>query len=64
MAQTLTKRLLNEGGLGTMAQALDREAQAQVVNVGTGDLVEARNAFVERRTPKFDGSWALSSKAT
>jgi enoyl-CoA hydratase/carnithine racemase len=58
MAQVLVKRLLNHGSLSTMEQALDSEASAQVVNVGSGDFAEATAAFLGRRDPVFDGSWA------
>jgi enoyl-CoA hydratase/carnithine racemase len=58
MAQLLTKRLLQNGLLGTLSQALEREAQAQVINVGGRDLAEAREAFAERRPPFFTGRWA------
>jgi enoyl-CoA hydratase/carnithine racemase len=57
VAQVLTKRLLNEGSLSTFEQALDHEAAAQVVNVGSRDFGEAREAFVGRRPPLFDGGW-------
>jgi enoyl-CoA hydratase/carnithine racemase len=57
MAQVLTKRLLQNGLLGTLSQALDREAQAQVMNVGGSDLLEATAAFVERRPARFTGRW-------
>jgi enoyl-CoA hydratase/carnithine racemase len=59
VAQTLTKRLLNNGGLSTIEQALDAEATAQVVNIGSSDGDEARDAFSARREPKFTGQWKM-----
>jgi 2-(1,2-epoxy-1,2-dihydrophenyl)acetyl-CoA isomerase len=57
MAQVLTKRLLQNGLLGTLSQALEREAQAQVINVGGQDLLEANEAFVARRPAAYTGRW-------
>ena len=57
MAQVLTKRLLQNGLLGTLSQALEREAQAQVINVGGQDLLEAKEAFVARRPAAYTGRW-------
>jgi enoyl-CoA hydratase/carnithine racemase len=58
IAQTLTKRLLNEGALSSLSQALENEARAQVVNVGSADLREAKSAFMARRPARFTGSWS------
>jgi enoyl-CoA hydratase/carnithine racemase len=57
IAQMLTKRLLNEGGLLTLKQAVDSEAAAQIVNLGSSDAAEARDAFLARRAPEFTGGW-------
>jgi enoyl-CoA hydratase/carnithine racemase len=57
VAQTLTKRLLNEGAQSDLEAALDAEAAAQLVNLGGSDVVEARSAFLERREATFTGAW-------
>jgi enoyl-CoA hydratase/carnithine racemase len=58
VAQLLTKRLLNGSGLLTLEDAVDAEASAQVVNLGSPDVVEAFEAFRERRPAQFVGSWS------
>ena len=55
LALSSTKRLLNQSAKVTRSQALEAEAQAQSVNFGTRDTAEAMRAFVERRTPSFEG---------
>lgn len=55
LALSSTKRLLNQSAQVTLPQALEAEAQAQSVNFGTRDTAEAMRAFVERRTPTFEG---------
>lgn len=51
-----TKRLLNNSLNVTMEEALDDEGMAQTVNIaGTKDTPEAFMAFVEKRSPKFQG---------
>jgi enoyl-CoA hydratase/carnithine racemase len=57
VAQALIKRLLNDGALSTMSEALDAESAAQVVNMAGGDAAEARDAFQAKRAPKFTGRW-------
>ena len=56
LAQSLTKRLLDNSAQLTLPQALEAEAQAQIVNFGTKDTAEAMLAFVEGREPRFGGS--------
>ena len=51
----LTKRLLNNALNVTMEEALDDEGAAQTVNFGTKDTLEAMEAFVQKREPKFKG---------
>ena len=51
----MSKRLLNQGGTSSLAEALENEAQAQSVNFRTSDTAEAMLAFVEKRTPTFIG---------
>ncbi len=55
VALASTKRLLGESSSVTMAQALESEARAQVVNFYTEDTTEAFTAFVEKREPAFTG---------
>jgi enoyl-CoA hydratase/carnithine racemase len=49
-----SKALLNDRH-GSLASALDAEARAQAVLLGTRDPEEGATAFVERREPEFDG---------
>ncbi len=55
LALSMTKRLLNNGSLVTMAQALEDEATSQTVNFFTADTAEAMRAFAEKREPRFEG---------
>jgi len=55
IALSLTKAMLNSSGGSTMAEALEREAQSQVINFGTDDMGEAMRAFVEKRPARFQG---------
>ena len=55
IALALTKRLLNNALNVTMEEALDDEGAAQTVNFGTKDTLEAMEAFVQKREPKFKG---------
>ena len=56
LALSMTKRLLDNSAQLTLPQALEAEAQAQIVNFGTKDTAEAMLAFVEGREPRFLGS--------
>lgn len=56
VALALTKTLLNNSFMVSMDQALEDEARAQVVNQATADTLEARDAFVQKREPKFSGT--------
>jgi enoyl-CoA hydratase/carnithine racemase len=55
IALAQTKRLLNNAVGITLEQALDEEAAAQTVNVGTADTREAIRAFLDKREPTFTG---------
>jgi enoyl-CoA hydratase/carnithine racemase len=55
LALSMTKRELDNAGASSLAQALETEALAQSVNVGTEDLREALTAYVERRPAEFKG---------
>jgi enoyl-CoA hydratase/carnithine racemase len=55
IALSSSKRLLNQSLSVSLAEAVEAEAQAQTVNFSTRDTTEAIAAFVEKRTPKFEG---------
>jgi enoyl-CoA hydratase/carnithine racemase len=55
IALSMTKRLLDNSSLVTMAQALEDEARSQTVNFYTADTAEAMRAFAEKREPRFEG---------
>ncbi len=55
LALAMTKRLLDQGSRSSLAEALDAEAFAQSVNFSTADTAEALRAFLEKRTPRFQG---------
>ena len=55
IALALTKRMLNNAMNATMEEALDDEGAAQTVNFGTKDTLEAMEAFMQKREPKFKG---------
>ena len=59
IALAQTKMLLNEGANRTLHDALAGEARAQAVNFATADASEAYAAFAEKRTPTFNGRWAV-----
>lgn len=55
IALSMTKKLLNQSFSVSLEQALEAEGQAQSVNFGTADVVEAMTAFVQKRPPTFQG---------
>jgi enoyl-CoA hydratase/carnithine racemase len=55
LALSMSKTLLNNSLGVSMDQALEDEARAQATNFGTRDTREALTAFVERRSPSFEG---------
>jgi len=55
LALSMTKRMLDNAGASSLAQALETEAIAQNVNLGTKDMIEAFVAFREKRAPEFEG---------
>jgi len=55
IAVAMTKRMLNNSMQVTMEEALDDEGLSQTVNFGTDDTMEAMKAFMEKRSPTFEG---------
>jgi 2-(1,2-epoxy-1,2-dihydrophenyl)acetyl-CoA isomerase len=55
MALSMTKRMLGNATTSSLLQALEAEAVAQNVNLGTKDMAEAMRAFAEKRPPEFRG---------
>ena len=55
IALSMTKRMLDNAGASSLAQSLETEAIAQNVNLGTKDIIEAFQAFREKRPPRFEG---------
>jgi 2-(1,2-epoxy-1,2-dihydrophenyl)acetyl-CoA isomerase len=55
LALSMSKHLLNQGLEMSMEQAVEAEAQAQCVNAATQDTTEALAAFIEKRTPHYQG---------
>jgi 2-(1,2-epoxy-1,2-dihydrophenyl)acetyl-CoA isomerase len=55
VALAQTKRLLDQSSSRSMAEALDAEGAAQVVNFATDDSIEAVRAFKEKRKARFTG---------
>ena len=54
-ALSMTKRMLDNAGESSLAQALEAEALAQNVNIHSEDMAEALTAYMERRPPIFKG---------
>ena len=46
-----TKQLLNQAASSSLAEAIEAEARAQVLNSNTKDAAEAVRAFRDRRPP-------------
>lgn len=55
LALTGTKELLNNSFDVTLPQALDDEARVQALNLASRDAQEAAQAFLDKRTPVFEG---------
>ena len=49
----MTKRLLREGQLGSLASVLELSAARQAIAHKTADHREAVTAFIEKRAPRF-----------
>jgi enoyl-CoA hydratase/carnithine racemase len=48
--------MLEESTSNTFEKAVEGEARAQQIIVGTNDLAEGMTAFMERRDPNFTGT--------
>ena len=55
LALSMTKRMLDNAATASFAAAVETESLAQNVNFTTSDTLEAGKAFLERRTPRFEG---------
>ena len=55
-AHGMTKTMLQQEWAMTLDSALEAEAQAQALCMGTGDFRRAYSAFAEKRTPVFEGN--------
>lgn len=55
IALAQTKALLDGSSTSTLAEALEAEAAAQVVNFGTEDTIESITAFIQKRDPVYRG---------
>jgi len=55
IALAMTKRMLDNAMSATFEQALDDEGASQTINFSTADTMEAMTAFVEKRSPRFEG---------
>jgi len=55
LALSMTKRMLDNAAASSRAHALETEASAQNVNLGSKDMAEAFVAFREKRAPRFRG---------
>lgn len=55
LALSMSKLLLNKSMEMSLDQAVEAEAQAQSVNLASKDAEEALAAFVEKRSPVFEG---------
>jgi 2-(1,2-epoxy-1,2-dihydrophenyl)acetyl-CoA isomerase len=55
LALSMSKHLLNRSLEMSMEQAVEAEAQAQCVNLSSRDTAESIAAFIEKRTPRYEG---------
>jgi 2-(1,2-epoxy-1,2-dihydrophenyl)acetyl-CoA isomerase len=55
LALSMTKSMLNGASAISMEHALEEESRSQAVNFGTEDTREAIRAFMEKRSPRFQG---------
>lgn len=55
LAQSMIKRALDRSSSMTFEQALAFEEQAQAILLGSEDVIEGAEAFIEKRSPHFKG---------
>ena len=55
-AHAITKAMLHQEWCMSVDQAIEAEAQAQAICMGTEDFARAYRAFVEKQTPTFEGN--------
>lgn len=55
LALSMTKTMLNNSFNISMGQALEEETRSQAVNFASADTMEALEAFVKKRQPRFEG---------
>src|SRR5262249_34996288 len=55
-AHATTKRMLHEEWSMSLEQALEAEAQAQAICMGTQDFGRAYAAFIAKEKPRFEGN--------
>lgn len=55
-AHAMTKRMLLQEWSVSLEQALEMEAQAQAICMGTQDFRRAFEAFAAKQTPVFEGN--------
>lgn len=55
IALSMTKSMLNQSFEVSFVHALEDEARCQMVNFATADTAEALAAFVDKRSPRFEG---------
>lgn len=60
VALAQTKAMLNQAATQSLQAALDNEGRAAAVNLAT-DAMAARQAYVDRAEPVFDGRWRLDT---
>ena len=54
-AHTMTKKMMDDEAHLGLSEAIEAEAQAQAICMQHPDFREAYDAWVEKRTPQFEG---------